>query len=66
MYMSILKHIKIEKAFNPQDIEQIDEVYFQSWLATYPNKELGILTDDIYEIFKDSRKNLDVKQNAVI
>lgn len=37
-----------------EDIKGIQEVFYKSWLATYPNEELGITQDDIEERFKGS------------
>ncbi len=36
-----------------QDIKEIQEVFFQTWMVTYPNKEHGITKEDIKEKFKD-------------
>lgn len=44
--------IKIEKA-KVEDIAQIQEVYYRSWLATYPNEKVGITVEDVEENFKD-------------
>lgn len=38
---------------SPDDAEGIQEVFYQTWLATYPNEELGITKDDIEERFKN-------------
>jgi ribosomal protein S18 acetylase RimI-like enzyme len=38
---------------NIDDIEEIQEVFYKTWLATYPNDEIGITSDDIEEKFKD-------------
>lgn len=37
-----------------EDVRGIQEVFYKSWLSTYPNKELGITVDDIEERFKGS------------
>jgi GNAT superfamily N-acetyltransferase len=37
-----------------EDVKGIQEVFYKTWLLTYPNKELGITLDDIEERFKDS------------
>ncbi len=36
-----------------KDVEGLQEVFYRTWLATYPNKEHGITVDDIEERFKD-------------
>jgi len=38
---------------SPDDVEGIEEVFYRTWLATYPNPELGITVDDVEERFKD-------------
>lgn len=37
----------------PDDVEDIEEVFYKTWLATYPNEEFGITVDDIEDRFKD-------------
>lgn len=39
----------------PDDVEGIEEVFYKTWLATYPNQEFGITVDDIEDRFKDRR-----------
>src|SRR3989338_3456524 len=34
----------------PEDAAQIQEVVYQTWLATYPNEEAGISVDDIEDL----------------
>ena len=36
-----------------QDAEGMGKVFYKTWLATYPNKEVGITIDDIEDRFKD-------------
>lgn len=38
----------------PEDAEGINNVYYKTWLDTYPNKEVGITVDDVEDSFKDS------------
>ena len=49
--------ITIQKA-TPEDAHEIGEVFYKTWLATYPNEEFGVTVDDIEDIWKD-RKNRD-------
>lgn len=35
------------------DVNGIQEVFYKTWLETYPNKEAGITIEDIEERFKD-------------
>jgi ribosomal protein S18 acetylase RimI-like enzyme len=39
---------------DPEDAQGMAEVFYKTWLATYPNKKAGITTDDIEDRFKDS------------
>lgn len=45
-------NITIQKA-TPGDALEIGEVFYRTWLATYPNKEHGITIEDIEYVFKD-------------
>lgn len=38
---------------DPKYIEQMQDVFYKTWLYTYPNKELGITPEDIEYRFKD-------------
>lgn len=38
----------------PEDAKAITNVYYKTWLETYPNNQLGITRDDIEESYKDS------------
>lgn len=40
-------------AATPGDAEGIQQVLYETWLATYPNEEAGITVDDIEESYKD-------------
>jgi ribosomal protein S18 acetylase RimI-like enzyme len=37
----------------PDDAYDIQNVFYKTWLETYPNKEIGITKEDIEEMFKD-------------
>jgi len=37
----------------PEDVDGIQDVFYKTWLATYPNKEYGITVDDIEDRYKD-------------
>lgn len=50
--MNLQEDIRIEKA-KPHDVEGMQEVFYRSWLATYPNAEYGITVADIEDRFKD-------------
>ena len=36
-----------------EDAEQMQEVFYRTWLATYPNEEAGITVDDVEDQFND-------------
>lgn len=46
-------NIEIVKPTIPDDVPQIQEVFYRTWLETYPNDEIGITRVDIEEQFKD-------------
>ena len=48
-----MNDIKITDA-TPQDVEGIEVVLSETWVATYPNEEIGITRDDILDKRKDS------------
>ena len=47
--------ITIQNA-KPEDAIETGEVFYKTWLATYPNAEYGITVDDIKEIWKDRKQ----------
>ena len=48
-----MREIKISIA-NPEDARGIAEVFYKTWLVTYPNEKVGITVDDIEDRFKNS------------
>jgi ribosomal protein S18 acetylase RimI-like enzyme len=48
-----MENITIMSA-KPEDARGIVNVLHKTWLTTYPNKELGITTEDIDESYKES------------
>ena len=52
VFMSIISNIKISKAL-PEDIQKIGDVFYKTWLDTYPNEELGITFEDIEDRYKN-------------
>jgi ribosomal protein S18 acetylase RimI-like enzyme len=50
------ENITIQKAI-PEDAQGIGEVYYKTWLATYPNEEYGVTKEDIDFIFKDIKNS---------
>jgi ribosomal protein S18 acetylase RimI-like enzyme len=49
------------------DAEGIQNVFYRTWLATYPNEEAGITVDDIKERKKDalSEENIDKAREQI-
>ena len=47
------KKIEVQKP-TVEDVRGIQEVFYKTWLATYPNQEAGITIEDIQEKFKDT------------
>ncbi len=45
--------ITITKIDPERDLTQAQEVFYKTWLATYPNVEHGITTADVEEFYKD-------------
>jgi ribosomal protein S18 acetylase RimI-like enzyme len=56
--------IKILTA-EPEEAEYIIRVYYETWLDTYPNEELGITREDIEISYKDAFKPEEVKKLKV-
>jgi ribosomal protein S18 acetylase RimI-like enzyme len=58
--------ITIEKP-NINDVMSIQQVLYEVWLVTYPNKETGITVEDIEEKYKDrfSQKNIVKRKNEI-
>jgi ribosomal protein S18 acetylase RimI-like enzyme len=52
----MILNISIQKAI-PEDAQEIGEVYYKTWLATYINTEFGVTKEDIDFIFKDIGKS---------
>ena len=46
----------------PQDARAITNVLHKTWVATYPNKELGITVEDIENSYKDSYSNEKIQE----
>lgn len=41
------------RAARVEDVEGIQQVFYKTWLSTYPNEECGITTEDVHDRFKD-------------
>jgi ribosomal protein S18 acetylase RimI-like enzyme len=48
----------------PDDVQQIINVYYYSWLATYVNEEVGITRNDIEAFFKDREQQSEIDRRA--
>ncbi|MEN9881116.1 MAG: hypothetical protein RLZZ308_299 [Candidatus Parcubacteria bacterium] len=44
--------ITVERA-EPHEAEEIQNVFYKTWLATYPNSVPGVSADDVNEYYKD-------------
>ncbi len=38
----------------PEDAREIEELFYRTWLETYPNKEAGVTRDDVEDKYKSS------------
>jgi GNAT superfamily N-acetyltransferase len=54
-----MNKIKILKA-KPENVRGIQNVYYKTWLATYPNKKYRITAEDIEYKFKDRSKKEEI------
>ena len=52
----------------PEDILGMQDVYYKTWLTTYPNKEYGITIEDVEEKFKNrfTEENLNKRTNEIL
>ena len=48
----------------PEDTPNMQEVFYKTWLATYPNESAGITTDDIKDFFKNEFTEEILKKRA--
>ena len=62
-YENLEKKIEITTA-SPEDVRGMIEVFYKTWLATYPNEEYKITVDDIEDRFKDSFTDENLKKRA--
>ena len=45
--------VKIEKA-KPEDVRGMQQVYYKTWAATYPDPTIGVTEEDIDIMYKDA------------
>ena len=45
-----------------EDAHGVQEVFYKTWLATYPNKDAGILKEDIEEFYKSRNSEESIKK----
>jgi ribosomal protein S18 acetylase RimI-like enzyme len=55
--------IVIQKPRN-EDTRGILEVFYKTWLSTYPNKEVGVTKEDIEDRFKDRLSEENIKKRT--
>lgn len=46
----------------PEDARALQEVFYQTWLATYPNEEEGITEEDVEDRYKDRNSEEKTKE----
>lgn len=58
--------IIVERA-EPNDAEEIQNVFYKTWLATYPNNVPGVSAADVHEFYKDklSTKGIEKYQKRI-
>lgn len=44
-----------------EDVRGVQEVFYKTWLATYPNDEVGVTKEDIEEKFKNRNSDENIK-----
>ncbi len=51
----------------PEDAKGIQDVFYKTWLATYPNEKEGITVDDIEDRYKDrySQERIKKRQESI-
>jgi len=52
----------------PEDARSIREVQYKTWLATYPNEEVGVTVEDIEDRYKDAftDENIQKRQKRML
>lgn len=55
--------ITIERA-QPDDAEEIQNVFYRTWLATYPNTVPGVTVDDVDEYYKEKLSEEGIKKSS--
>jgi len=50
-----------------EDVKQIQDVFYFTWLATYPDEEIGITREDVEERYKNrfSEKAIEKRKNDI-
>jgi hypothetical protein len=56
MTLSAEQNISISPAM-PQDARSIQEIFYKTWLDTYPNQKYGITKEDIEDLRKEMKKS---------
>ena len=61
--MESKENFKIEILLaTPEDARSIREVQYKTWLATYPNEDIGVTVDDVEDRFKDAFTDENIKR----
>lgn len=53
-YINNNEHKVVVEQAKPEDADEIHELLYETWLATYPNKKAGIFVDDIKALFENT------------
>lgn len=61
--MENLSEVTVRTA-SPEDAREIKDVFYYGWLATYPNQEANITTEDIEEKYKDRHSEQSLQKLA--
>ena len=48
-----------------EDVRGIQDVFFKTWLSTYPNREVGITLGDIEEKFKNRHSENSIQKRIL-
>lgn len=58
--------INIVKA-RPEDALDINKILYRTWIETYPNSEVGVILEDVEELFKNrfTKEHLEIRREAI-
>jgi len=59
-----MSNIKILKA-KPENVRRIQNVYYKTWLATYPNKKYKITAEDIKHMYHSNKERMKKRADKI-